>query len=56
MDFQEARKGCMDWIVMVCGRNQRLGTVNAGMSLLVDIANQLTAFERKASRRMLGGN
>jgi hypothetical protein len=56
MDFQEARKGCMDWIDMVCGRNKWLGTVNAGMSLLVDIAKQLTAFGRKVSRRMFGGN
>jgi len=46
----------MDWIDMVRGRNKWLGTVKAGMSLLVDIAKLLAAFEGKVTRRMSGGN
>jgi len=45
----------MDWIDMVRGRDKWLGTVNAGINLLVDTAKRLTAFERKVSRRMFGG-
>jgi len=47
IDFQGVRYGGMDWIDMVRGRDTWLGTVNARINLLVDIAKRLTAFEIK---------